>query len=51
MNLMVEKKILVLWVVMMFFPAQARAEFILNSAILEFYADGPKQQDVELISR
>jgi P pilus assembly chaperone PapD len=31
--------------------APARAEFIISSAIVEFTADGPRQQDIELISR
>lgn len=29
----------------------ARAEFLVSSAIMEFTGDGPKQQDIELISR
>lgn len=32
-------------------PEQARAEFILSSAIIEFTQNGPRQQDVEIISR
>jgi P pilus assembly chaperone PapD len=31
--------------------ATARAEFIVSSAIIEFTGDGPRQQDIELISR
>jgi len=31
------------------FPAQA--EFVISSAIVEFTADGPRQQDIELLSR
>lgn len=30
---------------------EARAEFLISSAILEFTKEGPKQQDIELISR
>lgn len=32
-------------------PRQAGAEFIVSSAIVEFTAGGPQQQDVEIISR
>lgn len=33
------------------FSSPAKAEFNVSSAILEFTSDGPRQQDVELISR
>lgn len=32
-------------------PFNAKAEFIISSAIVEFSADAPMQQDIELISR
>ena len=31
-------------------PGSARAEFIISSAIVEFAGDGPRQQDIELIT-
>jgi P pilus assembly chaperone PapD len=33
------------------FSSPAHAEFIISSAILEFTTEGPRQQDIELISR
>lgn len=33
------------------FSTPARAEFIISSAIIEFQPNGPRQQDIEIISR
>jgi len=33
------------------FPNAARADFLVTSAIIEFTADGPRQQDIEIVSR
>lgn len=44
------KKIIFLaWLIM--FAPPAKADFVLNSAILEFNKDKPPQQDVEVVSR
>lgn len=39
------------FVLLFVFPVISHAEFIISTAILEFTHDGPKQQDIELISR
>lgn len=38
-------------VFLMLITSSAKAEFIITTAILEFKQDGPRQQDIELVSR